>query len=71
MEQRGLLFPKTNSFIGSKQKLEDPEVFARKIQAMKDTQVDKDFQVVVYNLIEQLTELNRVCMFRFYSDRAF
>lgn len=40
------LFPKTNSFIGSKQKLEDPEVFARKIQAMKDTQVDKDFQVV-------------------------
>ena len=40
------LFPKTNSFIGSKQKLEDPEVFSRKIQAMKDTQVDPNFQVV-------------------------
>ena len=41
------LFPKTNSFInGERQPLADPEEFAGKIMAAKDTQRDDDFCVV-------------------------
>lgn len=41
------LFPKTNSFInGERQPLADPEEFAGKIKAAKDTQQDDDFCVV-------------------------
>jgi len=54
LEQRGIagvciedkLFPKTNSFIGENQPLADMEEFCGKIQAMKDSQTDSDFQVV-------------------------
>lgn len=55
LEQRDLpamciedkLFPKTNSFIdGERQPLADPEEFAGKIKAAKDTQQDPDFCVV-------------------------
>ncbi len=55
LEQRGVaamciedkLFPKTNSFIdGEQQPLADPEEFAGKIKAAKDTQTDPDFCVV-------------------------
>ncbi|MAG58367.1 MAG: phosphoenolpyruvate mutase [Planctomycetes bacterium] len=55
LEQRGVagvciedkLFPKTNSFIkGEQQPLADPEEFAGRIKAAKDSQVDADFQVV-------------------------
>ncbi len=41
------LFPKTNSFIDSEsQRLADPEEFAGKIRAAKDSQTDTDFCVV-------------------------
>jgi len=41
------LFPKTNSFIGGElQELADPQEFAGKIRAAKDTQQDADFCVV-------------------------
>ena len=41
------LFPKTNSFIkGEQQPLADPDEFAGRIKAAKDSQVDDDFQVV-------------------------
>jgi phosphoenolpyruvate phosphomutase len=40
------LFPKTNSFIGRQQPLADPDEFAGKIKAAKDTQRDPDFCVV-------------------------
>ena len=41
------LFPKTNSFIdGERQPLADPDEFAGKIRAAKDTQRDDDFCVV-------------------------
>lgn len=41
------LFPKTNSFIDSEsQRLADPDEFAGKIRAAKDSQTDKDFCVV-------------------------
>jgi len=54
LEQRGVagvciedkLFPKTNSFIGDGQPLADMEEFCGKIQAMKESQHDPDFQVV-------------------------
>jgi phosphoenolpyruvate phosphomutase len=54
LEQRGVaamciedkLFPKTNSFIGEQQPLADPDEFAGKIKAAKDTQQDPDFSVV-------------------------
>ena len=55
LEQRDLpamciedkLFPKTNSFIhGERQPLADPQEFAGKIKAAKDTQQDPDFCVV-------------------------
>jgi phosphoenolpyruvate phosphomutase len=40
------IFPKTNSFIGSKQKLADIDEFTGKIKAAKDSQRDDDFNVV-------------------------
>jgi phosphoenolpyruvate phosphomutase len=40
------LFPKTNSFLGSKQPLASVEEFCGKIKAAKDTQQDPDFCVV-------------------------
>jgi phosphoenolpyruvate phosphomutase len=40
------LFPKTNSFIGNGQDLEDKEVFCGKIRAAKDAQKDRDFCVI-------------------------
>ncbi len=40
------LFPKSNSFIGERQPLADPDEFAGKIKAAKDTQRDSDFCVV-------------------------
>jgi len=54
LEQRGVagvciedkLFPKTNSFIGEGQPLADITEFCGKIQAMKETQRDPDFQVI-------------------------
>lgn len=54
LEQRGVagvciedkLFPKTNSFIGENQPLADIDEFCGKITAMKEGQVDPDFQVV-------------------------
>jgi len=54
LEQRGVagvciedkLFPKTNSFIGDNQPLADIDEFCGKIRAMKDHQLDQDFQVI-------------------------
>jgi phosphoenolpyruvate phosphomutase len=54
LEQRGVagvciedkLFPKTNSFIGEGQPLADIHEFCGKINAMKSSQSDPDFQVV-------------------------
>ena len=40
------LFPKTNSFLGSRQPLASVEEFSGKIKAAKDTQQDPDFCVV-------------------------
>jgi len=54
LEQRGVagvciedkLFPKTNSFIGNNQPLADIHEFCGKIKAMKDFQLNPDFNVV-------------------------